>query len=154
MSMSAEKELIALRLAMDGKSITDIIKAVDMLHTAFYDYQEHNPKFQDKFKRARRLGLEKLADDLVTIPDTYEDANRARLKSDNLKWLLGKRIPQTYGDRVELNVSQTVDIGGALAEALIRSRDVTPPVAEIEATASTEREPIDIKGNTDIDIFD
>ena len=76
------------------------------------------------FALARQEGLDNLADDLLDIPDTCDDILKARLKSENTKWLLSKRKPQVYGERLDLHVNQTVDISTALKEA--RARTVLP----------------------------
>jgi terminase small subunit-like protein len=66
-------------------------------------------------------GLEQLADSLLTVADEYDDVQRGRLKSENIRWILSKRKPLTYGDRLEVNLTQTVDIGAALLEAKSRA---------------------------------
>jgi hypothetical protein len=45
----------------------------------------------------------------------------ARVISDNIKWLLEKRKPKEYGQRVDVNVNLSAD--NAIVEALARGRD-------------------------------
>lgn len=77
--------------------------------------------FGSDCSRALELGFEIQADSLHTIADDYHDVQKARLKSDNLKWILARRVPHKYGDRLDINLNQTVDITGALLEARNRS---------------------------------
>ena len=62
--------------------------------------------FGERFKNARLLGYEEMADEVLDIPDGVEqdkDAiNRARLRVDTRKWVLSKALPKVYGERVVL----------------------------------------------------
>jgi len=62
-------------------------------------------------------------DEDVTIP-----VDRARLMSDNRKWAASRLNPKVYGDRVDVNMNQTIDIGANLAEARGRARLVATHV--------------------------
>lgn len=80
-----------------------------------------DPNLDTRLMHAQRLGMDSLAEMALKIPDEYEDTNRARLKVDTIKWYLAKRKPEVYGDRIDVNINQTVDIGGALTEARNRT---------------------------------
>ena len=74
--------------------------------------------FAAQYAKARQVGYENLADDLLAIADdgnadvfvTDEGAlvvrgdvvARARLRVDTRKWLLSKVLPKIYGDKVAL----------------------------------------------------
>lgn len=89
--------------------------------------------------QARAIGYDELADSLLEIPDTYSDVQRASLKSSNIKFILSKRKPEIYGDRVDINVKGSIDLVGAIKEAKNR---IMRPTHDIETTA-TEINPID-----------
>ena len=80
--------------------------------------------FATKYARARELGYQKMADDLVDIADEPGDPNRNRLRVDTRKWLLSKALPKIYGDRLEVDakaglvVVETPAAIKALLEAL------------------------------------
>lgn len=128
---------LAIEMASAGEPLSKIIDAICTTKIGFWLYKEHNPDFVLRFERARQEGLEHLADELITIADDNLDVQRSRLKSDNYKWLLSKRKPAVYGDKIDINVNQTIDIGSALKEARSRALpqsstdteliDVTPP---------------------------
>lgn len=120
-----EQLQLAVELAVKGETIKRIIdEALLGSEYSFWLYRQHYPDFNNAFEQARQEGLEPTADALTTIADEYVDVQRARLKSDNLKWLLSKRKPEIYGDKVDIHVSQTIDISSALNEA--RSRAALP----------------------------
>jgi hypothetical protein len=56
------------------------------------------------------------------VARTEPDVNRARLIIDTQRWMASKLIPKVYGDKLDINVTQTIDIGSALAEARSRSQ--------------------------------
>jgi hypothetical protein len=68
------------------------------------------PGFATRYARARSVGYERLADEVIAIgdtecigPDGFVDngaVQRARLMSDNRKWLLSKLLPKQFGDKV------------------------------------------------------
>lgn len=64
--------------------------------------------FYAKYARARDIGIEVMADELVEIADTkdvmgrYDNVERSKLRVDTRKWLLSKIVPKKYGDRTVL----------------------------------------------------
>lgn len=127
--LTEEQKKLAIDMAAEGKSITQIVDALCVSNYAFMKMRQHDPLFEQSFEHARHEGLEHIADNLLVVADEYTDVQRARLKSDNAKWLLSKRKPKIYGDKIDVNINQTIDISGALSEAKQRAlpiRDVTP----------------------------
>lgn len=125
---NAENAEIVISMLSEGKSLAECSEAVHITVNTLQRWRLDNPSFDNDCIRALTLGYEVQADSLQTIPDTYDDINRARLKSDNLKWLLARRAAHKYGDRIDINVTQTVDLKAVLAEAdkraLLPSRDL------------------------------
>jgi len=126
----------AIELASKGEPYKVIIdEALLESEYEFWLYRQHYPDFNISFEQARQEGLEHLADGLMTAHNEFTDVQRARLKSDNAKWLLSKRKPTIYGDKVDIHVSQTIDIGAALAEArsraLPQSTDANQKVVDV-----------------------
>ena len=111
-------------MALEGQSIKKIASALSI---SLYDITEilnNCPKFSKSFNNCRFNGIESLADDLLDIADQYDDVQRARLKSENLRWIISKRKPATYGERIQVD-TQVIDITGALAEARNRVKPVS-----------------------------
>lgn len=127
--LTEEQKKLAIDMAAEGKSITQIVDSLCVSNHQFLMLRQNDPVFSESFERARHEGLEHIADNLLVVADEYADVQRARLKSDNAKWLLSKRKPKIYGDKIDVNINQTIDISGALSEAKQRAlpiRDVTP----------------------------
>lgn len=118
---TAEQLETAIELASQGEPLKKIIDQICSSEYDFWLYKQQYPDFNNKFEQARQEGLEHIADGLITIADDYADVQRGRLKSDNAKWLLSKRKPSIYGDKVDIHVSQTIDITSALTEARARA---------------------------------
>ena len=87
------------------------------------------------YARAVEIKADLMADDVVHIADTDEDAARARNRMQARQWLASKLYAQRYGDRIDLNVSQTIDIGSTLAEARARLLPVRDQHELIDAQA-------------------
>jgi hypothetical protein len=68
-----------------------------------------NEAFAPRYARARELGYQTMADDILEISDNPETdpaaINRDRLKVDARKWLLAKALPKVYGDKVTAEVT-------------------------------------------------
>lgn len=139
--LTGEQKHIAIEMASEGKSLTEIMKAICITSYNFWVARDRDSQFSKDFEQARQNGLENMADKLIDIADDMTiDVHRARLKSDNAKWLLSKRKPQVYGDKLDLNVNQVVDISSALGEAMSRARlrDVSDTAKEIEGAEITD----------------
>jgi hypothetical protein len=70
--------------------------------------------FASKYARARSVGYERLADEIIDISDApimFEGrpdnalVQQARLRSDNRKWYLSKVLPKRFGDKVTQEIT-------------------------------------------------
>ena len=66
------------------------------------------PDFPDRFARATRIGWYALADGLLDEFMRAEGMDMAgvsavKLYTDNVKWLLSSRLPQDFGDRLQVS---------------------------------------------------
>lgn len=112
---------ICARLA-NGESLNAVCKDESMppRTTVIEWVLDDREGFSDKYARARRVGYELIADELLDISDdgtndyaerenksgeTYkvvdqDHISRSRLRVDTRKWLLSKALPKIYGDKV------------------------------------------------------
>ena len=93
--------------------------------------------FAAQYARAREIGYQTMADELLEISDdgsndfmlrkrgddeietvNQEAINRSRLRVDTRKWLLSKALPKVYGDRLVSEV--TGKDGGNLIIELVK----------------------------------
>jgi hypothetical protein len=95
------------------------------------DWLTHHQAFFDQYSRARLIGLDEIADELLEIADNADggeessaarasaNIQRAKLRIDTRKWLLSKLAPQRYGDRIQhehtgdVVVTTRIHLGGA-----------------------------------------
>lgn len=93
-----------------GESLRKICEDADMPSEATVRGWHVNDVegFSAQYTRAREAQAEHYAEEIVTIADTEEDANRARVRIDARKWTASKLLPKRYGDRVELEHSGSI----------------------------------------------
>lgn len=120
----------ALAMASEGHRLKEIRDALSIDSHVWYDERRDWPEWARKFDEARLTGMHELVDELLEVSQSEPDVQRARLYSDNVRWMASKLVPATYGDRVEMNVTGQVDLVAAMAEAKAR---LTPSVT-VDAT--------------------
>ena len=126
------------------KVATELFNSVPM----FYWNLERHKELSTLYTQSRHVRADVLADEILEIADNDMDAQRARNRIEARKWLASKMMPATYGDRIDVNVSQTLSISAALAEARTRVLKFAPgPLIDGEIV----RDELEDKGN---DIFD
>ena len=116
-----------------GKEICDRIASGETL-LAICDSRGGNPsfaqvmawvrvvaEFSQSYKEARAASAEALADKVQTAAETEADPIRARVKCESYKWLASKFKPDTFGDRVDVNVNGQIDLVAAISEAKDRT---------------------------------
>lgn len=96
--------------------------------------------FASQYARARAIGYENLAEELLVIsdgdirgPDGKPDnaiVQQRRLMSDNRKWLLSKALPRIYGDRV------TTEVVGDADRPLVTRIELVPVDPIVQAALS------------------
>jgi hypothetical protein len=116
------REEICRRLA-DGESLNHICKSkgYPAESTVRYWVLDDVDGFAAKYARARAVGYERLAEDILRIADTPmigiktkinekgeaeitegDMIEHRRLQVDSRKWMLAKMLPKKYGDRTTL----------------------------------------------------
>lgn len=97
--------------------------------------------FASHYRRARDLGLDVMADELLDIADTPVEGERReesedgiktiredmlghrRLQIEARKWYLCKLAPKKYGDKQQIEHSGTLSIAEALRQARAKRRE-------------------------------
>ena len=113
-----------LDLLANGQTLAKACETVGLSTGQFMQRLPNRTSLAHAFVCARDAGAEVLADSLLGLTDTEADVNRARLKSDNIKWILSRRHAAKFGDRIDVNVNATVDLTSAISEARNRLRPV------------------------------
>lgn len=98
----------------NGSSARKALESRDLSFAAFWKYLDANPLAGEQYARAKDQGLEVHADEVRTISDdvglTAEEIAKARLQTENRKWLLARLKPSRYGDALNLKHSGTVGV--------------------------------------------
>jgi hypothetical protein len=113
----------------DGETVRQIAADEHMpCARTIYLTLANDTEFSQQYARAREAQLERWEDELLEIADDasndyverlgkdgktfqavdHDHVTRSRLRIDARKWLMAKRMPKKYGDRVEHEVNQTV----------------------------------------------
>lgn len=116
--ISAEQESIAIDRLVAGDSLTNVSALLGFKsHQQFFRYRRAFPEFDAQCLEARLMNCEIREDELLNIVETYPDPKQADVASRAIMRVLSYRDPRRYGEKMDLNVNQTVDISGALARA-------------------------------------
>lgn len=108
----------------EGNSLADMAKSLNIKVKTLYDAIKRDPVTAAEYERVRELQADVEADEIKHIADTELCPQTARNRIDVRKWRAAKFQPKRFGDKLDLTVTQTVDLSGALAEARSRVRPV------------------------------
>lgn len=121
-------DLICQRLA-DGESLRSICRLPGFPPRATVQgwIMDDLDGFSGRYARARDLGLEEMADELIDISDDgrrdytqsadgrevpdHDHIQRSKLRVDTRKWILAKRMPKVFGERLDLNATVKREAG-------------------------------------------
>lgn len=94
--------------------------------------------FRDDLARATAIATQSMADELLQLVRTPSadqvQASDKRTAAENLRWLLGRRLPKDYGDR------QHIEHSGAIADGLTDEQRAKR-MAEILRAARSRKSP-------------
>jgi hypothetical protein len=105
----------------EGCLLKNALVELNVASWEFFDFIHDNPIHSEAYGRAQKARAEMLVDEIIDISDTEPDAQKARNRIDARKWVASKLQPQKFGDRLDVNVAGTVDIGAALLAAKARA---------------------------------
>lgn len=103
MSQAEQRAAILIGLA-DGKSLRTICKAGDMPGiSTVMEWCAKDNAWAEQYAQARASGDDAMAEDIQEIADNAElDHNDRKVRIDARKWLLAKRQPKKYGDKIDV----------------------------------------------------
>lgn len=110
----------------EGESLRSISRDPEMPATStMMEWALKRPEFSEQYARARKMGCDYLADEIIDIADdstndfvdrvtrdgtrvrvfNRENFERSRLRVDVRKWALARMLPKKYGDRYSLRTA-------------------------------------------------
>jgi hypothetical protein len=102
-----------------GQSLRAAAAASDINHATVLLWTKTFPTFANQYTRAREVGYQLLADQIIEISDSQTgDVARDRLSVDSRKWMLSKMLPKVYGDKVETTIQAGETITGIARKIL------------------------------------
>lgn len=128
------------------KTIKEILKSRDLERHTFYKFLSDEPAARVRFDQVKEFKAEDNIDEIVSIADNEKlDHLRARTMIEVRKWTASKLLSKKYGDRLDINLSKTIDISQALVEASERvislqslNNTVKLPPRDLSLGSSTE----------------
>lgn len=83
-------------------------------YSTIMTWLQGDPKFQEKYARARETQGDFYAEKVVTTADNcaadFFEIQKARLQIDAYKWAAAKRKPKVYGDRLNVEQNGAVEV--------------------------------------------
>lgn len=136
-------------LIMEGRTQTAACDEVRIPVRTFKDYIKNNTQLQAMLEEAEQRGADAMADALLD-PDgdgVYgrTDPKMAKIMSENIKFVLGKRFSKKYGDKLEVTHNITAD--RAIIDALNAGKNRAAmldydDVIDVQAIPMSEEEEI------------
>jgi hypothetical protein len=108
--MSDVRDAILEGLA-DGQSLRAICRRSDMpAISTVMKWCSEDDVWAEQYARARAAGDDAMAEDIQDIADDDTlDHNDRKVRIDARKWLLGKRQPKKYGDKLDIDQRHSFD---------------------------------------------
>jgi hypothetical protein len=131
--LSPEEQELALNAALACKSMGKISESLGFNDPmAFHRYCKKHPLFLTELQSTRTHAFEELAYSVLTLHEQHDDPQIMRAVLDSIKSFLSWMEPAKYGPRMDLNITQTIDIAGAIERAKSHAeREVAPIMSDI-----------------------
>lgn len=127
----------AIELVENGCTLKSALSTVGISNSCFGSCLQSVRDLAIRYARARELSADILVDEALEIADSDIDAQVARNRIDIRKWIASKHRPKIYGERIDLNVAQTISILDARREARSRLEDL-PALPVLDAQVIPE----------------
>ena len=124
-----------VHLIEGGKSLKDACAEVRIDVQTFNERKRGDKSLAHAYGRAMEARADFLADQIIEIADNESDSSKARNQIDARKWFASKVHPKQYGERIDMNVTQSLDISAILNEARARVLPVSDQSNIIDAQA-------------------
>lgn len=137
---------------LEGSKLSDALKQEGLSAWMFNKALQSDRELAQVYARAAEIKADLLADEVVAIADSDGDPAKVRNQIQARQWVASKYHGKRYGDKIDLNVTQTIDIGLVLAEAKARLRPVCDQLENVNNQVIEMQGDIE-HGDTDKDSF-
>jgi hypothetical protein len=114
MGMTEKDVEFVIQSLAQGISVKSSTQTLGKHLSDFWDFIDNKPDWEDKYERAQKKRAEMHVDEIIEIADTEIDPQRARNRIDARRWYAAKMKPQKYGERIDVSVTQQVDLRAAI----------------------------------------
>lgn len=136
MSETLENRVLkAIEEIANGKTMKKALQLQGLSRDAFYNALDSNPQIKLKYVRAEHANADAIAEEILEIADTEDNAQKARNQIDARKWLASKRAPKKYGDRIDVAIEGNIDLNAAIETA---SRRILLPNSYLSNSLTSE----------------
>lgn len=103
-----------------GRKLQDICAQTGITLHQYYDFLDRYPEFEKLIELARVRQAHLFVDELNHCTEgatTLTEVQRAKVWSDNAKWIASKMVPTKYGENLNVNISHHLDLSSVLLAA-------------------------------------
>ena len=143
----SDKEAIMDRIMAQlemGRSLVQVCKDDGMPDRETVSrWMRDEPAYAAKYAYARAMQADTLFSEMADVENKVQagtmDSHAARVVLDSMRWRASKLAPKVYGDRLDVQVSDTrISISGALQAAQARLVDVVDVTPRLEQTNNVQ----------------
>lgn len=121
----------ALELITEGSSLRTIAKYLDLKLSTLYDAIQRDPLAAERYARALELQAEVEVDEIKEIADDEnKDPKAVRNMMEARKWRASKRHQKRYGDKLDLTITENVDLSAARQRGRERAAERLRPMCD------------------------
>lgn len=145
-----------IELVYSNNTIAECCAILNINPAAVAFVRRQNSQFDQAINEARATLSDMAVDKLETIHESIENPLMARVVSDNIKWVASKRAKEIYGDKVDVNITHTLDLRDVLADAKSRRLEfIDGNALELNdhTTDNKTVECVEVHSLDDLDVF-
>lgn len=120
-----------VELLCEGQTLTTICSYVAHLPTLHMvlKWRQADSKVEAALAQAQETAADVMADSTVLIADTDYDPTRAAIRIKARQWLAERRKPQSYGNKVSLDINANINAEQQRAAGIERARSMRDQLA-------------------------
>ncbi len=123
-----------LRMYASGKTVLEILKDNRMpSRMSIYRWRLAVPEFGKAYLLAIEAHVESILDDALkrVLSAGSKEAKLVDVQFKSISWMASKLNRAKYGDKIDIDITKTLDITPALADALKRMKEIEAPAKNV-----------------------
>jgi transposase len=146
---TAEQAKRAIDLAIGGMTQREIAQELGVHPTVIGKWKLANDVFAAELRHAQEEGSIARVDALRQKIESDPDWKRSRVIADVERWALERQFRKQWGQQLDLNVNERIDLNGALIDARKRVLLPTSNLAQLANAQDTEYTMVSLPSATD-----